>query len=134
MHLLTLLISLFLVQPLAEYWLHRLVHVLCLQYHVDHHRNWSYGGDWAVCGVIAYSARMRPPGRAPRALAVGHIVKTGIYSPGRIDVTQDAKSPGKQNRTKGCGGSRGDPNREHVGEVGVREMEIQRDRTGLCSR
>ena len=50
MHLLTLLTSLFLVQPVAEYWLHRLVHSLLLQYHVDHHRMWSRGKYWDYIG------------------------------------------------------------------------------------
>jgi sterol desaturase/sphingolipid hydroxylase (fatty acid hydroxylase superfamily) len=50
MHMLTLLISLFLVQPVVEYWLHRLVHDLLLQYHVDHHRNWSQGKYWNYVG------------------------------------------------------------------------------------
>jgi hypothetical protein len=62
MHLLTLLISLFVVQPVVEYWLHRLVHYLLVEYHIDHHRNWGngkywdYNGDWAVRCVVAYFA------------------------------------------------------------------------------
>lgn len=58
MHLLTLLTSLFVAQPLVEYWLHRLVHRVYLNYHMHHHRRWSggmywsYAGDWAVRGCV----------------------------------------------------------------------------------
>lgn len=58
MHLLALLTSLFIVQPLVEYWLHRLVHKVHLFYHVSHHvcwsggKYWSYAGDWAARGGV----------------------------------------------------------------------------------
>ena len=57
MQLLTLLISLFIVQPVVEYWLHRAVHWIKLEYHSSHHTSWSFGrywsyrGDWA-CRVL----------------------------------------------------------------------------------
>ena len=52
-----LLMSLFIVQPLAEYWLHRAAHRMQLAYHVSHHtrnsrgRYWGYKGD-AVCRLF----------------------------------------------------------------------------------
>lgn len=58
MHFITLLTSLFVVQPLVEYWLHRLVHCGKLHYHIDHHRHWSkgkywsYSGDWNARGAV----------------------------------------------------------------------------------
>jgi len=46
----TLLISLFIVQPVLEYWAHRLTHILQLRYHLDHHHNWSHGKFWLYTG------------------------------------------------------------------------------------
>ena len=54
-----LLMSLFAVQPLVEYWLHRFVHAIRLPYHVAHHKNYgsgayqSYAGDAVAWGIIA---------------------------------------------------------------------------------
>ena len=65
MHVLTLLISLFVVQPLAEYGLHRLVHRLYVNYHIDHHTSWSFGtywayrGDWIVRGTVLTMALLQ---------------------------------------------------------------------------
>lgn len=62
MHLLMLLFLLFVIQPLIEYWLHRLVHRVHLTYHAEHHRHWSggkywrYTGDWAARAAIAACA------------------------------------------------------------------------------
>ena len=64
MHFITLLTSLFVVQPLVEYWLHRLVHCGQLHYHIDHHlhwskgKYWSYTGDWAARGAVVVLAFM----------------------------------------------------------------------------
>ena len=58
MQLITLLTSLFIAQPLVEYWLHRVVHRVHMHYHAHHHRHWSggrywsYAGDWAARGCI----------------------------------------------------------------------------------
>ena len=57
MQLLLLLISLFFLQPIAEYWLHRFVHWIKLGYHASHHvgnsqgRYWQYEGD-DLCRVL----------------------------------------------------------------------------------
>ena len=50
MHVLTLLISLVIVQPLLEYWIHRVVHVLDLEFHIDHHRHYSRVAYWRYRG------------------------------------------------------------------------------------
>ena len=58
MYVLTLLTSLFAVQPVVEYWLHRLVHRVQLYCHISHHLCWSrgkywlYAGDWTVRGGV----------------------------------------------------------------------------------
>jgi len=65
MWLITVLISLFAVQPLLEYGLHRFVHHIALMYHTDHHRKWSggtywsYEGDWNVYLLVALAVLLR---------------------------------------------------------------------------
>lgn len=62
MHVLTLLVVLFIIQPIAEYWLHRLAHWAQLTYHLSHHkfsshgRFWGYQGDWTCQFLIAMLA------------------------------------------------------------------------------
>lgn len=64
MYFLSLLISLFLVQPVVEYWLHRLAHRLLWSYHTEHHTHtskgqyWTYSGDWGVRGMALCLALM----------------------------------------------------------------------------
>ncbi len=56
-----ILMSLFLLQPMAEYWMHRFIHAIRLPYHVVHHKNYgsgmyhSYTGDllaWILIVVL----------------------------------------------------------------------------------
>jgi len=50
MSVVNLLISLFVVQPLLEYWVHRAVHVLNVQWHRVHHRSYRRGTYWSYRG------------------------------------------------------------------------------------
>ena len=50
MQFIVLLISLFVAQPIAEYWLHRFVHFMRLEYHMSHHAYSSHGKYWGYKG------------------------------------------------------------------------------------
>ena len=58
MEILQYTIILLLVQPLAEYFFHRLTHIYSIKYHIEHHKKWSdilyhnYIGDYYVRSFI----------------------------------------------------------------------------------
>lgn len=53
MSVVTLLISLFVVQPLLEYWVQRAMHIYNVQWHAAHYRQYGRGKYWSYRGSRA---------------------------------------------------------------------------------